>query len=268
MILQSGKEKRWRMSPWSFARGQWPGETRSTRLKEAVPLASADRRAAMGQGRGQARVGWRIADPEWLPATRDRGIVGSWSGVVDTVDMFFRERRAIALCKNLAHQTPELHTFILPGPALDPLGGKAVRDSPWVCRFVSSARRLTSGALRRRAMAAVSARRSRSPLTKGAVLPGSCLPALLSTRREAGDERGRRQSQWGLPSRPRSSNNFTSRLPFDARTRQTRREDPDGAYSVSCSGVCAVLVRAASCGGTSNSRRKETAAGLGSASRQ
>lgn len=132
-----------------------------------MPLASADRRAAMGQGRGQARVGWRIADPEWLPATRDRGIVGSWSGVVDTVDRFFRERRAIALCKNLAHQTPELHTFILPGPALDPLGGKAVRDSPWICRFVSSAQRLTSGALRRRAMAAVSARRSRSPLTKG-----------------------------------------------------------------------------------------------------
>lgn len=64
------------MLPWEFC---------------AWPLASADRRAAMGQGRGQARVGRRIADLEWLPATRDRGIVGSWGGV----DMFFRERRAI-----------------------------------------------------------------------------------------------------------------------------------------------------------------------------
>jgi hypothetical protein len=43
------------------------------------------------------------------PGNSRSGIVGSWGGVVGHG---FRERRAIALCLDLTHQTPELHTFI------------------------------------------------------------------------------------------------------------------------------------------------------------
>ena len=147
-------------------------------------MASVDRRAAWDRARdervssGESQIWCTLA-----PATRGSAGVSPLLSARDA-------RLRFQGLQKLAHQNSKSSYRDFTHGALEPLGGKAVRGSPWIHQVCSSAGRLKSGALRRRAMAVLSARQSGSPLQRGL-----CSRVAALATREAGDERGRRHGR-------------------------------------------------------------------------